>query len=69
MNQMKIACKNCVFSRYKAFKSSITFFVSPCIDFQKVVSLTVKVVGGLNITSVRTIHTMRNTTKHFLRYV
>ena len=69
MNQMKIACQNCVFPRAKAFKSSITFFVTPCIDFQKVVLLTSKMVAGLDITSVRTVSTIRNTMMHFARYV
>ena len=69
MNQMKIACQNCVFPRAKAFKSSITFLDTLCIDFQKVVLLTFKIVAGLNLTSVRTIHTIGNTVKHFARYV
>ena len=61
MNQMKIACKNCVFSRAKEFKSSITFFVSPFIDFQMVNLLTFKTVTSLFIASLRTMCTMRNT--------
>ena len=69
MNQMKISCQNCVFPRAKAFKSSITFFVTPCIDFQKVVLLTFKMVEGSNITSVRTVHTIWTALKHFVRYV
>ena len=69
MNQMKIACRNFVFPRAKAFKSSITLFDTPCIDFQKVDLLTFKMVAGLNLTSVRTISTMRNAIKHFAWYV
>ena len=69
MNQMKIACQNCVFPRAKAFKSSITFFVTPCIDFQKVVLLTFKMVADLILTSVRTLRTIGNTLKHVVRYV
>ena len=69
MNQMKIACRNFVFSRANAFKSSITFLFTPCTDFQMVVLLTFKMVAGLNITSVRTACTIRNTIKQFVRYV
>ena len=69
MNQMKISCQNCLFSRAKAFNSSITFFVTPCFDFQMVVLLTFKMVAGLNLTSVRTACTIRNTIKQFVRYV
>ena len=69
MNQMKIACKNCVFPRAKAFKSSITFFVTPCIDFQKVNLLTFKMVIVLIITSVKTTRTIGHSLKHFVRYV
>ena len=69
MNQMKIACRNCVFQRAKAFKGSITFFVTPCVDFQMVDLLTFKMVAGSNLTSVRTIRTIRNTLEHFVRYV
>ena len=61
MNQMKISCQNCVFPCAKAFKSSITFFVTPCIDFQKVILLTSKMVAGLILTSVRTVNTIGNT--------
>ena len=66
---MKISCQNCVFPGAKVFKSSITFFVTPCIDFQMVDLLTFKMVPGLNITSVRTIRSIRNTLEHFVRYV
>ena len=69
MNQMRIASQNCVFPRAKAFKSFITFFVTPCIDFQKVDLLTFKMVAVLNLTSVRTACTIRNTIKQFVRYV
>ena len=69
MNQMKIACQNCVFPCAKAFKSSITFFVTLCIDFQKVVLLTFKMVIGLIITPVKTNRTFGNTLEHFVRYV
>ena len=61
MNQMKIACQNCVFARAKAFKSSITFFVTPCIDFQMVDLLTIKMV--------ETTCTFADTLEHFVRYV
>ena len=60
--------ENCL-SRAKAFKSSITFFDTPCVDFQKVVLLTSKMVAGLFMASLRTIRTMRNAMKHFVRYV
>ena len=69
MNQIKIACQNCVFPRAKAFKSSITFFVTPCIDFQMVVLLTFKMVAVLNLTSVRTKNTIGTTMKQFVRYL
>ena len=69
MNQMKIACQNCVFPRAKAFKSSITFFDTPCIVFQMVVLLTFKMVAGLHLTSVRTKNIIGTTMKHFVRYL
>ena len=69
MNQMKIACQNCVFPHAKAFKSSITFSLTPCIDFQMVDLLTFKMVADLILTSVTTINTIGNTIKRFVRYV